>query len=146
MNRKKFLSTCGSACLGLAGVSLLLESCIGTKYLDGMLTESFLEIPLSAFEIIKKDQKSFRKYVVVQHSKLQYPICVYRLSPAKYQALWMRCTHQGTELRAYNNRLQCPAHGSEFTQKGEVQNGPADKSLRIFPVNIEANTLKIHLA
>ncbi len=144
MNRKKFLSTCSLACLSLTGV--FLESCIGTKYLDGILTESFLEIPLSAFEIIKKDHKSFHKYVVVQHSKLQYPICVYRLSPAKYQALWMRCTHQGTELRAYGDRLQCPAHGSEFTQKGEVQNGPADKSLRIFPVHIEINTLKINLA
>ena len=146
MNRKKFLSTCCSACLGLTGVSLLLESCIGTKYLDGLLTESFLEIPKDAFEIVKKDQKRFRSYVVVQHSKLQYPIYVYRFSPTEYRALWMKCTHQGTELRAYNNRLQCPAHGSEFTTYGEVQNGPADISLRTFPVNIETNTLKIHLA
>lgn len=146
MNRKKFISTCGSAYLGLTGVSLLLGSCMGTKYLDGILTESFLEIPLNAFEIIKKDQKRYHKYVVVQHSKLQYPICVYRISPTEYRALWMRCTHQGTELRAYGDRLQCPAHGSEFTQKGEVQNGPADKSLRIFPVHAETNILKISLA
>lgn len=146
MKRKEFLSTCGSVCLGLTGIPILLQSCIGTKFLDGTLTESYLEIPLSAFEIIKKEEKRFRKYVVVQHSKLQYPIGVYRFSSSEYQALLMRCTHQGTELRAYNNRLQCPAHGSEFTQRGEVQDGPADASLRTFPVIIETSTLKIHLA
>ena len=146
MNRKNFISTYGSACLGLTGLSLLLGSCTGTKYLDGILSESFLEIPLNAFEIIKKDQKNFRKYVVVQHSKLQYPICVYRLSATEYLALWMRCTHQGTELRAYGDRLQCPAHGSEFTKNGAVQNGPAETNLRQFPVHIEADKLKINLA
>jgi Rieske Fe-S protein len=57
----------------------------------------------------------------------------------------MRCTHQGTELQVFGDRLQCPAHGSEFTNTGMVQNGPADDPLRTFPVRIEANTLKIDL-
>ncbi|WP_163599017.1 ubiquinol-cytochrome c reductase iron-sulfur subunit, partial [Klebsiella pneumoniae] len=40
---------------------------------------------------------------------------------------------------------QCPAHGSEFTNSGTVQGGPADRKLRTFPVTIEANKLKISL-
>ena len=87
----------------------------------------------------------FKKYVIVQNDILQYPVCIYRFSVNDYAALWMRCTHQGTELQAFGDTLQCPAHGSEFTNKGFVQNGPADKKLRTFPVIIENNQLKISL-
>jgi Rieske Fe-S protein len=58
----------------------------------------------------------------------------------------MKCTHQGTELEVYGDRLQCPAHGSEFTKYGIVQNGPAEEHLRIFPVLVELNAVKINLA
>jgi Rieske Fe-S protein len=146
MKRKEFLSTCGLGCLGLLSSSLLLSSCVGVKYVQGSFSDSSLNVPLNSFELIKKEELTYRKYIVVQHEKLQYPICVYRLSVDEYQALWMKCTHQGTELRAYGDRLQCPAHGSEFTQDGTVQNGPADKSLRTFPVQIENNMLKIQLS
>jgi Rieske Fe-S protein len=81
----------------------------------------------------------------VQHDQLQYPICVYRLSENEYTALWMSCTHQGTELQVFGDKLQCPAHGSEFSNRGDIQNGPADKSLRIFPVKVETNQLLISL-
>jgi Rieske Fe-S protein len=57
----------------------------------------------------------------------------------------MRCTHQGAELQVFGDKLQCPAHGSEFSSKGAVQNGPADNTLRTFPVTIEKNQLKISL-
>ena len=62
-----------------------------------------------------------------------------------YTALWMKCTHQGTELHAFGDRLQCPAHGSEFKKNGEVQNGPAADPLRTFPVVVADNALKINL-
>ena len=57
----------------------------------------------------------------------------------------MQCTHQGAELQVFGDKLQCPAHGSEFTNKGIVQSGPAETKLRSFPVIIEANQLKISL-
>jgi Rieske Fe-S protein len=58
----------------------------------------------------------------------------------------MKCTHQGTELQVFGDRLQCPAHGSEFTLDGNVKNGPADTALRTFPVIKENKTLKIDLS
>jgi nitrite reductase/ring-hydroxylating ferredoxin subunit len=146
MQRKEFLKTCGLGCLGILGSASFLESCAGTKYLDAELSENYLNVPLNAFELMKKDKKQYRRYVVVQNANLQYPIVLYRLSETKYQALLMKCTHQGNELQVFGDRLQCPAHGSEFTHTGAVQNGPADKHLRTFPVQIEENSLKINLS
>jgi Rieske Fe-S protein len=57
----------------------------------------------------------------------------------------MRCTHQGTELQVYGDKLQCPAHGSEFGNKGELKNGPAATHLRSFPISIDNDQLKISL-
>jgi Rieske Fe-S protein len=145
MNRNEFIKSCGLRCLGLWGASYLLQSCEGTKYLFADLQGENLIVPLSAFEIEGKEGEEWRSYVVAQHRSLQYPICVYRFSEQEYKALWMRCTHQGTELQVFGDRMQCPAHGSEFTTSGAVQNGPADTPLRSFPVLIESNNLKINL-
>jgi Rieske Fe-S protein len=57
----------------------------------------------------------------------------------------MQCTHQGTELQASGDVLQCPAHGSEFNNKGQVTNGPADNGLRTFPITVTNTELLIDL-
>lgn len=57
----------------------------------------------------------------------------------------MQCTHQGAELQVFGDKLQCPAHGSEFSNKGSLENGPADRNLRNFPIIIDNGTLKISL-
>ncbi len=146
MKRKEFLKTCGIGCLGVMGGLSLLQSCAGTKYLTGEVSGSYLLVPLESFEEEKKGEKVFRKYVVVQNEKLEYPVCVYRFSATEFCAVLMRCTHQGTELQVFGDRLQCPAHGSEFSSTGAVQNGPADKNLRRFLVSEENGTLKIDLS
>jgi Rieske Fe-S protein len=106
---------------------------------------SDLTVPLSEFEFLKKDQLQFRNYLVVQNDQLLYPVGVYRLSSTNYTALWMRCTHQGTELQAFGDKLHCPAHGSEFNKSGGVENGPAENPLRTFPVVVADGQLKISL-
>ena len=139
------MKTCGLACVGAIGMTALLPGCIGTKLLNGKIVGDDLVLPVSDFEIKKGNKDGFKKYIIVQHDMLQYPVCVYRFSENEYAALWMRCTHQGTELQVFGDKLQCPAHGSEFTSKGLVQNGPANATLRTFPVIIENNQLKISL-
>lgn len=142
MKRIEFLKTCSLGCLGLfAGLS----SCAGTRYLQASLEEDFMLVPLEAFLINKDGHSTYRSYVVAHNELLQYPIGIFRFSDTDFKALWMRCTHQGTELQVFGDRLQCPAHGSEFTNTGSVQNGPADSPLRSFPVQIEATILKINL-
>jgi Rieske Fe-S protein len=69
----------------------------------------------------------------------------YPFAETEYTAVWMRCSHQGAELQASGDQLQCSAHGSEFSNKGKVTNGPADTDLRTFPVTVSNNELFIDL-
>lgn len=145
MDRGSFIKRCGLACLTGTGLAALLESCGVSKQLSGKIVDDNLVVSLSDFETKNGDKTYFKKYLVVQNDLLQYPICVYRFAENEYSALWMRCTHQGTELQVFGDKLQCPAHGSEFNNKGGVQNGPADETLRSFPITIENSLLKISL-
>ena len=141
MERKEFIKTCGFACLGGLFLGSVLEGCSGSKIIAGTMDQSGLLVPLSAFA----RGSSYRKYIVVTHEKLQYPVCVYRLAGQQYSALLMRCTHQGAELQVFGDRLECPAHGSQFDNTGRVKNGPADTNLRTFPVTVQNNTIHISL-
>ena len=145
MDRKEFIRTCGFACVGIAGFGLLLESCNTSKMITGNISGSDLLFPVSDFEFMKDHERKFKKYLVVHNEKMQFPVCVFRFDENNYSALLMRCTHQGAELQVFGDKLQCPAHGSEFDNKGNVQNSPADKNLRTFPVTIENNNVKISL-
>lgn len=145
MDRKEFLKTCGFACVGGTGITAVLQGCSTTKQLGARIVGDDLVIPVSDFETKNRGEVYFKKHLVIQNELLQYPVCVFRKSENEYTALWMRCTHQGTELQVFGDRLQCPAHGSEFDNKGAVQNGPADMKLRSFPVVIENNQVKISL-
>ena len=142
MERKDFIKTCGFACLGGVLFTSIFEGCSGSKIIAGTIDRSELVVPLAVFQ---HNQSSFRKYVVVQHESLKYPVCVYRFSETEYTALLMRCTHQGAELQVFGDRLECPAHGSQFNDKGQVKNCPADTNLRTFPVTIKNDQLFISL-
>jgi Rieske Fe-S protein len=144
MDRKDFIK-CGFACIGGGGLATLAQSCSFTKQLSGKIVGDDLVVPLSEFETRNRNNTYFKKYLVVENDLLKYPICIYRFSENDYTALWMQCTHQGTELQVFGNMLQCPAHGSEFNSKGGVQSGPAADKLRSFPITIEANQIKISL-
>jgi Rieske Fe-S protein len=145
MNRRNFIANSCTACLGTTALSGLLTSCTSTRYINGTLGNDGLTINTGEFRIIKKGKAAYRSFIIVRNEGLQYPICVYRFGETEYTALWMRCTHQGTELQASGDYLQCSAHGSEFNNKGQVTNGPADKNLRTFPVNLNNNELFIDL-
>ena len=143
MERREFIKNSCAACLSAAVFTSLLSSCTATRYISGTLGKDGLTI--DAKEFIQKGKSGYRSYIIVRNEALQYPICVYRFNENNYTALWMRCTHQGTELQASGDRLQCTAHGSEFDNKGVVKTGPADKALRSFPVKVSNNQIFIDL-
>jgi nitrite reductase/ring-hydroxylating ferredoxin subunit len=145
MLRRDFIKTTCITCLA-GGISLsILESCSTTKMITAPILGSDLMIPLSDFASKNDDQARHETCVIVQNEMLQYPICVYRISDNQYEALWMRCTHQGTKLKVVGERLECPAHGSKFDNAGVVLHGPAADNLKTFPVTIENNLLKVSL-
>jgi Rieske Fe-S protein len=141
MERKEFIKTCGMACVSGAILASLMESCSGNKIITGAIENADLIVPVASF----RRGNSFRKYIIAQPEILKYPVCIYRFSEDTYSALLMRCTHQGTQLEVYGNRLECPAHGSEFSDKGIVMEGPAQYHLRTFPVTIQNDQLYISL-
>lgn len=147
MKRKEFISTCSKSGLFVLGGGLsLLHSCMGSQFVAAEIIGSEMIVNTAVFKVEKNGASTFKRYIIASNDRLQYPICIYRLSDEKFQALLMRCTHQGTELQVFGDRLQCPAHGSEFTISGAVQNGPAETSLRTFPVHVDGDKLKINLA
>jgi nitrite reductase/ring-hydroxylating ferredoxin subunit len=106
---------------------------------------SDLLVPITDFEINSNGKIEYKKYIIAQNEILQFPICIYRFNETEYMALLMECTHQGAELQVFGDKLQCAAHGSEFSNKGIVESGPASTDLRKFPVRIENNILKVSL-
>jgi Rieske Fe-S protein len=145
MKRKEFIISSCVACLSVAGLGELLSSCGSVKFTAGKLNDDGLIIDADEFKTKTAGDTTYRPYIIVRNEALKYPICVYRISDAEYSALWMQCTHQGTELQVAGNYLNCTAHGSEFSNKGTVINGPADKNLKTFPVTINNNELFIDL-
>jgi Rieske Fe-S protein len=145
MDRRKFIKNSCTACISAAALGAVLSSCTSTKYITGKLGKDGLTVGMDEFVIDQNGKQTYRSYIIIRNEALQYPICVYRLNEKDYSALWMRCTHQGTELQASGDHLQCTAHGSEFDNKGTVKNGPADRNLRNFPVTVSNNELFIDL-
>ena len=134
-----------SACLAIASFPLLLDSCIALSNATGRLNDKGLFLKADDFVLKDSGGLTYRSSLIVRNDKLKFPICVYRINEREYHALWMQCSHQGAELQAAGDQLHCPAHGSEFNNKGMVTAGPADVNLRTFPVSVDGNEIFIDL-
>lgn len=145
MDRREFIKNSCTACLTITAIGTVISSCNPTKYIIGKLGNDGLFIDPTAFISTQNGKTIYRSFIIVRNDALQYPVCVYRFNDHEYSALWMSCTHQGTELQVSGDRLQCAAHGSEFDNKGAVKTGPANRSLRNFPVTVSNNQLFIDL-
>lgn len=145
MDRKDFLKNCGMTCLGFASVPLIFQGCGLSKSLTGKIDQSDLIVSLSDFQTNTGEQIHYKKYIVVNNEEIKFPICIFRETSTNYTAIWLQCSHQGAELQVFGDKLQCPAHGSEFNREGIVTNGPASNNLRTFPVTVAKNELRISL-
>ena len=123
----------------------VLSGCQSTHYTSGTFEPNGLSVAKSEFSYLKKDQPMTRQYIIVTSDQLEFPIYLFRFSDNEYSALWMKCTHQGNELRASGDHLHCSAHGSEFNNKGVVAQGPAEENLRSFKVTADNEKIFIDL-
>lgn len=128
--------------LCLSGGILTTLGCTSTKIVDATLSSNELIVPISAF---RSGETSWKKHIIADNPKLKYPLCIFRFTENDYSAVLMRCTHQGTELQVFGDKLQCPAHGSEFSNRGNVLSGPADTNLRSFSVSVIQDQVHILL-
>ena len=145
MDRREFIKNSCSTCLAATMLGTMISSCTSTRYISGTLGKDGLFVDANEFLVRQKGKTTYHPFIILRNDALQYPVCVYRFNDNEYSALWMQCTHQGTELQAAGDRLQCTAHGSEFDSKGFVRTGPADRSLRSFPVTVLNNQIFIDM-
>jgi cytochrome b6-f complex iron-sulfur subunit len=145
MERSEFLKVCGGACLGLIGMSALLQSCGTTHYAQAALENKRIQLSKQEFEKIKEDEIKYRKYVLVKIDSINYPILVNRIDAENYTAVLLKCTHQGNVLAVSGNVLTCAAHGSEFDRNGEVLQGPAAEKLISYTVTSDEKNIYIQL-
>ena len=135
MNRREFVKQGCLFCVSGVILPGALSSCQTTHYVNGTVESTGIAVLKSEFTYIQKEKTLSRQFIIIQNDKLEFPIYVYRFSENEYSAVWMKCSHQGAELQASGDHLQCPSHGSEFNNKGIVSNGPAERNLRSFPVS-----------
>lgn len=65
-------------------------------------------------------------------------VAVVRAGEEEVRAFSAICTHQGCEVRAEEEDLYCPCHGSRFAlADGAVTSGPAEDPLPEFSVEIQ---------
>lgn len=146
MNRRKFLGTACVVCVGSALGLTTLQSCSTSSYLiKAVISGSNIIVPVVDFETLSNGKIKYKSHLILSNDKLSHPICVYRINENKYHALLLKCTHQGAELQVFGDRMECPAHGSEFDTNGIALSGPATQPLRSFPVSISQNQLLISL-
>ncbi|MGH8016187.1 MAG: ubiquinol-cytochrome c reductase iron-sulfur subunit, partial [Candidatus Zixiibacteriota bacterium] len=122
----------------------VLDSCAGSfYYAKASFENKRITIKKSEFTRIEKDKIVERKFVMVKSHKYGYPICIYKMAEDDYSALLMECTHRGCELEPQGDYLLCPCHGSEFTNRGLVQNAPATDNLKSFKVSADNENIYV---
>ena len=70
------------------------------------------------------------------------PVAVVR-TPRGYQAMSLRCPHQGVPVKRDDSGWVCPAHGSEFTAAGALELGPATTGLARVASTLKGGTLTV---
>jgi Rieske Fe-S protein len=67
---------------------------------------------------------------------------VVRIAENSFNALTAVCTHEQNLITGFSSgRFVCPAHGSQFSTSGAVQNGPATRPLQSFPTQFTNGVL-----
>jgi len=150
MHRKDFIKSCGVLCLGGSALATFLQSCGTTSYIaQSVLADNKLVVKKSEFTEINPgkpgEKTTERKYILVKTEKLEFPVCIYKQNENEYTALYMECTHRGCELKPNAGYLVCPCHGSEFSNKGIVQNPPAENNLKQFQITADNENIYILL-
>lgn len=132
MERRKFIKTC---CIGAIGTPLMvgsLSSCEGLYYAKYSSNGKKIKIAKSEFiKTMKKGSKP-RKYILVRDESLAFPICVYHIKDNEYVSSLLECTHRSCGLDVGGGIYTCPCHGSEFSKRGKVLEGPAETDLKTY--------------
>jgi len=97
-----------------------------------------MSIPLSAFT-------PGQPYVLAHHPESRFPVCIYRLGDGEYSASLLQCRHRPCEVAVKPESFVCPCHGSRYSHRGELEKGPAEMSLKTYPVRVQDELVAVTL-
>ncbi len=138
MDRRRFLGALPAISAGAAcGLTLGAGACTGFRSVRAAETPSKLVVLRDSFEGFPD--------VMVENTRTRRPIYLREIDGASYSAVLVLCTHRGCQPEPEADRLVCPCHGSEFTFKGEVLQGPAERPLTSFEVTVDGPEISIWL-
>ena len=139
VSRRNFIKSGCAACLGLAGGSLLLESCATQLPLwkASPDAQQLLRVPADQFA-------DGQTMVLVRANTLENDILLRKVGD-EYIALYLHCTHEGMGLIPTTDRIYCNAHGSVFDLDGEVVREPAASPLKRFKTIVGNQEIQIQL-
>ncbi len=133
--------------VGAPLIATTLQSCGTALYFaETVKNGNTLTVRKAEFVLIKKDKTINRSHVFVKTAELDYPICLQKTGEDNYSALLMSCTHRACELNFGGGIFSCPCHGSEFSNAGQVLEGPADKNLASFKTTTDHENIYILLS
>jgi len=145
MDRKDFIKICCFATVGVSSTAVL-SSCGALYYAKSERRGSRLIVSRSEFVEVRGKKRLDRSFVLLAVDGVRDPICVYQLEENRYQASLLKCTHRGCTLNVGGGIYSCPCHGSEFSVSGEVLNGPADRSLKVFQTEVDDENIYVTLS
>ncbi|NQX80932.1 MAG: Rieske 2Fe-2S domain-containing protein [Flavobacteriaceae bacterium] len=143
MKRNEFIKKCCYASIGIPLMTSVLQSCGALYYAENKTVGNIIYISKDEFINLKNNKK--RKYILISNTNFSFPICLYKTDEINYTASLMRCTHNGCELNIGAGIYSCPCHGSEFTPKGEVIEGPATDNLKTFKTETNEKNILIYI-
>jgi cytochrome b6-f complex iron-sulfur subunit len=136
MNRKEFLIQMGVG----AGAAALLTCMSGCSKSGGSIPSApnvDFTLDLSASNnspLLTRGGYIYQDGVIVAYT-----------SKGTYIALSQTCTHQGSTVvyDLQSDTFYCPSHGSDFSDSGSVNNGPAQVGLKLYTMTKSGNMLHI---
>jgi Rieske Fe-S protein len=140
-SRRSFLS---ASVLGAVG-ALLASACgdgvIGSGSVTGPSTStgSPLGITLADYPALANIGG------IARINGLSVPVAVVRTGAATYEALSLRCPHQGTTVSIVTGGFRCPNHRATFSANGTWTGGQPTRSLSVIASTYDATTGTLQL-
>ncbi len=132
ISRRGFICSGFAAAVGVAISGPPAEATGGIS----ILRDGRVEVKLLKFKVLSK----IGGVLSVGNVK-NVPTALIRTGKKSYQALDLRCTHQGVTSKLVSGTFKCPAHGSEFTKTGAVKIGPAQLGLNKINTEVIGKTV-----
>ncbi len=140
MDRRNFFKNSCTFCLTVtSSLSIIsfLESCATINTLIANKAGDTVIVPFTELE--SKDS------LILKIKGSEYDVALIKLSSGQWKALQMLCTHQSNPVFFNGTNFRCNVHFSEFSKEGIPQNGPANKPLRLLPIEKNSDSYSIKL-